>query len=134
VLARGEQRRCNQQRLRQAAVAEDRIRGRSQCKQAQAGHHPSDELQLQRPAEQSPQPPPVLPLLEAESILDERLLDRQVEHRLEEPGGRDDDCVQTELVRRERVGDDHRPEEAEDDRGVDPSGCRRPAPEEPRTH
>ena len=110
------------------------MRSRRQRQQTHARQESTRQLQLQRSTEETPEPAPVRALLEAESVLDQGLFDGQVEQRLEEPRGRDHDRVQTEHMRRERVSCDHRPEEAEDDRGVDPSGCRGPAPEEPRAH
>ena len=91
------------------------MRGRGDGEQARPGEQSAGQLDLQRAAEEAPQPPPVRTLLEAEAVLDERLLDREVQQRLEEPRRRDHDGVQTEDPRREGVGRDHRPEEAEDD-------------------
>src|SRR5207248_7540747 len=108
------ERRGDQHRLQQPVISKQRVRGRREGEQTRTGEESAGQLDLQRPAEEAPQPSPVLTLLEAEAVFDEGLLDREVEQRLEEPRRRDHEGVQTEDPRRESVGHDHRPEEAED--------------------
>jgi hypothetical protein len=107
------QRGGDQHRCLETGVTEERAGSGRQREQADAGQDPARELDLKRSAEQPAQPPPVRSLLEAEAVLDEGLLDRQVEQRLEEPGRRDDDRVQTEGPGRERVRRYDGAEEAE---------------------
>src|SRR5256885_1863252 len=76
------------------------MRSRRQRQQTHSGQDSPRQLQLQRSAEETPEPSPVPALLEAESVLDQGLFDGQVEQRLEEPRGRDHDQIGIGLRRR----------------------------------
>ena len=66
---------------------------------------PPTQLERERELEQAPQPAPVARAVDvAEAVLDERLLDREVEQRLEEPGRGDHDREAAEVVEAERRG------------------------------
>src|SRR5581483_660737 len=99
-------------------MVEDGPRTERQADQRTAGEPGPQRLEHERAAEEPAEPAPVLAGDVAKAELDQRLLDREVEERLEEPRRRDDERVQAEDRRREDAGCDERGEEAESDRGV----------------
>ncbi len=70
----------------------------------------------------------------AEPVLRERLLDGEVEQRLEEADRDERRREDAELVQPEDAGGDDRADDSARDRGVDPRGRRRPAPEDAGGH
>ncbi len=94
-LAERDQRR-DDERLRQPRRDE-----RRENEQREPAEHRAGELEPERAAEEAPQQAPLRPRDEAEAVLHERLLDGQVEERLEESRRVDDGREVAELLLRE---------------------------------
>ena len=126
--------RADEKRRLEVALVQQRVGCGSERKQDERRRDPTDELDAERAREQAAKSSPVLPRHVAKAELDQRLLDRQVEQALEEPGGGENERVAAERVPGEQMGGDDGAEEAEGCGGVDPGGGCRTAPEEPRAH
>jgi hypothetical protein len=126
--------RSEQQRRRKPARVEERLGGGRERDEREPGEDGAARLEGERAPEQAVQPPPVLRGRVAEAVLRDRVLDGQVEQRLEEARGRHDEREEAEVADAENPGRDDRREEPEQRRGVDSESSRRAAPEEPRMH
>ena len=80
--------RREQERHGEALGAEDPLRQGRERQQREPGEDAAGELELERAAEEPAQPAPLLCRRVAEAVLRQRVLDRQVEQRLEESRGR----------------------------------------------
>ena len=110
-----------------------RRRGRAQRAMPVASSA-SDHLEQEHLPEEAAQPAPVLRRDVAEPVLRERLLDRQVEQRLEEAHRRESGREDAELLEPERARSNDRAQDPERDRRVDPCGRRGPAAEDAGGH
>jgi hypothetical protein len=112
-------------------LVEHAVGDRGEAEQRERREHGAGELEQQRAAEEPSQPSPVLPGRVAEAVLDQRLLDGEIEQRLEEARRGDHEGVEAERRRRESVRGHDGGEEAEDCGGVDPGRGGRTPQEEP---
>ena len=117
-----------------AVRVEDPVREGHEGEEDHRRQRSADELEDEHLPEEAPEAPPVLRRDIAEAVLRQRLLDGEVEQRLEEPDCREHRREDAEPVQPEHAGRDDRAEESERDSGVDPRGRRRPAPEDARGH
>ncbi len=105
-------------------------RGEDQQTRASCGG--ARELHPKPGCKEAPQPPPVFACDVPEAVLDECLLDREVEERLQERGREQDRREVPEVeLRMEHSRRNHGAEEAEDDGRVDADGRQRTADDEP---
>ena len=114
--------------------AEERVGDRGEEHERERSEHPAGELDLQRPDEEPAQLPPLLVDDVAKPELRQRLLDGEVEQRLEEPHRDERGREHAVIGETQDPGCDDRPGERTCDGGVDPRSRCRPAPEEPRGH
>ena len=105
-------------------AVEDLVRERRQRREHDRRQQPSCDLDHQSGAEQPPQPTPVPRRRVVEPVLDERLLGREIEERLEEAGADDHHGKQAEVLGVELALREHGGQEPETDREIDARrGC-----------
>ena len=116
--------RRHEERDGEVGAAEDRVRGRRDGDEHDAGGQAARGLDQKRLPEQTAQAPPRLSGRVVEPVLHERFLGGEVEEALEEARGDHDDGQEAEVVRAELAGREQRSEEAEADGDVDARrGC-----------
>ena len=128
-----EQRR-HEEGLLDALRAEELVGERRERDEDHRRERSAGDLEAEHLAEEPPEPAPVLRGDVAKPVLRERLLDREVEKRLEEADRREGGREDAEVVEPEDARGDDRPGDAEDDGGVDPRSRRRPASEDAGGH